>query len=73
MSGSALVSDELKSIIEALMFASPDPLTVTDDDIEICLVVTKVQKHLILISAPGNLMHVDSDPGFLLENMAQFL
>lgn len=27
MSGSALVSDELKSIIEALMFASPDPLT----------------------------------------------
>ena len=51
--------------------AFADPLAVADDDIEIRLRQREVLEDLVLIAAPGDLIDVDLDAGFLREILSQ--
>ena len=51
----------------------PDPLAVAHDDVEVRLLIAKIQKDLIVVGWPGDLMHFDGDASLLFEVFAQFL
>ena len=59
--------------IQPLGRAAADPLAVADDDVEIGLLVAEIEKDLVLISGPGNLVHLDGNPGLLGELVTQLL
>src|SRR5205823_2301470 len=47
--------------------AFPDPLAVANDDVKIRLREREILEDLILVAAPGDLVDVDLDAGFLRE------
>src|SRR5262249_38673907 len=59
--------------VELARGAAPEPLAVPDDDVERRRLVAEVEKDLILVVAPGNLLHLDGDTRFLLVVAAELL
>ena len=53
--------------------ASSNPLTIANHNVKIRFIIAKIEKDLILIRRPGNLVDFDGNPRFLLEFIAQFL
>ena len=59
--------------IQTLSSPASNPLTVADHDVEVRFVVAEVEKDLILIRRPWNLLYFDGDSRFGLRIIAQFL
>ena len=53
--------------------AASNPLTIANHDIKIRFIISKIEKDLILIRRPGNLVNFNGNTRFLFEFIAQFL
>ena len=59
--------------VQTLSSPASNPLTVADHDVEVRFFVAEVEKDLILIRRPWNLLYLDGDSRFGLKIIAQFL
>ena len=53
--------------------ASSDPLTIANHNVKIRFIIPEIEKDLILIRRPGNLVDFNGNTRFLFEFIAQFL
>jgi hypothetical protein len=59
--------------VELARRAAAEPLAVTDDDVERRRLLAEIEKHLILVVAPGDLVNLDRHARFLLVVVAELL